>query len=134
MSKSFGRKKKEVSRPNSPQVPDNLILRNTVDPYKYASKKKVEAENGKDVPHSQRHAKATHSQDPSFNKEQVQSIQSVPASGYLSVVQTLSLSLTYIYICTHIYTNLTHIYIYAHTYTLMFLISCSAHIINFQFL
>ncbi|KAK4562211.1 hypothetical protein RGQ29_004895 [Quercus rubra] len=85
VSKSFGRKKKEVSRPNSPQVPDNLILRNTVDPYKYASKKKVEAENGKDVPHSQRHAKATHSQDPSFNKEQVQSIQSVPASGYLSV-------------------------------------------------
>ena len=119
MSKSFGRKKKEVSRPNSPQVPDNLILRNTVDPYKYASKKKVEAENGKDVPHSQRHAKATHSQDPSFNKEQVQSIQSVPASGYLSVVQTLSLSLShiyiYIYICTHIYTNLSHIYIYMHT-------------------
>ncbi|XP_050260369.1 uncharacterized protein LOC126705411 isoform X4 [Quercus robur] len=85
VSKSFGRKKKEVSRPNSPQVPDNLILRNTVDPYKYASKKKVEAENGKDVPHSQRHAKATQAQDPSFNKEQVQSIQSVPASGYLSV-------------------------------------------------
>ncbi|KAK9987724.1 hypothetical protein SO802_027963 [Lithocarpus litseifolius] len=85
VSKSFGRKKKEVSRPNSPQVPDNLILRNTVDPYKYASKKKVEAENGKDVPHSQRHAKATHAQDPSFNKEQVQSIQSVPASGFLSV-------------------------------------------------
>ncbi|KAL4616247.1 hypothetical protein ACB092_07G185200 [Castanea dentata] len=85
VSKSFGRKKKEVSQPNSPQVPDNLILRNTVDPYKYASKKKVEAENGKDVPHSQRQVKATHAQDPSFNKEQVQSIQSVPASGFLSV-------------------------------------------------
>ena len=117
MSKSFGRKKKEVSRPNSPQVPDNLILRNTVDPYKYASKKKVEAENGKDVPHSQRHAKATHSQDPSFNKEQVQSIQSVPASGYLSVVQTLSLSLslTYIYIYAHTYTLISLTYIYMHT-------------------
>ncbi|KAM4099293.1 hypothetical protein ACJW30_07G146900 [Castanea mollissima] len=85
VSKSFGRKKKEVSQPSSPQVPDNLILRNTVDPYKYASKKKVEAENGKDVPHSQRQVKATHAQDPSFNKEQVQSIQSVPASGFLSV-------------------------------------------------
>ena len=115
MSKSFGRKKKEVSRPNSPQVPDNLILRNTVDPYKYASKKKVEAENGKDVPHSQRHAKATHAQDPSFNKEQVQSIQSVPASGYLSVVQTLSLSLTYIYIYAHTYTLISLTYIYMHT-------------------
>ncbi|KAM3695638.1 hypothetical protein ACB098_07G148500 [Castanea mollissima] len=85
VSKSFGRKKKEVSQPSSPQVPDNIILRNTVDPYKYASKKKVEAENGKDVPHSQRQVKATHAHDPSFNKEQVQSIQSVPASGFLSV-------------------------------------------------
>ena len=84
----FGRKKKEVSQAKYPQVPDNVILWNTVDPYKYASKKKIEAENGKDIPHSRRRTKAIHAQDHYFNKEEIQSIPSVPASGFLSVVQT----------------------------------------------
>ncbi|KAF5448997.1 hypothetical protein F2P56_029486 [Juglans regia] len=89
VSRSFGRRKKERSQPNSPQVNDNASFRNTVYPSDFSSKKKVEAKNGEDFPHSPARAKETHAQEPSY-KGPVQSSHSVPTSGIIALVHTLS--------------------------------------------
>ncbi|XP_059434916.1 uncharacterized protein LOC132168181 isoform X1 [Corylus avellana] len=83
VSRSFGRRKKESSRPNSPQVHDKLPSPNAVYPSGFASKKKVEVENGEDFPHFD--AKETFAQYPFLNKGPVQSSQSVPTSGILTL-------------------------------------------------
>ncbi|KAG6711953.1 hypothetical protein I3842_05G081500 [Carya illinoinensis] len=84
VSRSFGRRKKEGSQPNSPQVNDNAFFRNTVYPSDFSSKKKVEATNGEDFPHSPARAKETHAQEPSYKKGPVQSSHSVPPSGIIT--------------------------------------------------
>ncbi|KAF5448996.1 hypothetical protein F2P56_029486 [Juglans regia] len=84
VSRSFGRRKKERSQPNSPQVNDNASFRNTVYPSDFSSKKKVEAKNGEDFPHSPARAKETHAQEPSY-KGPVQSSHSVPTSGIIAL-------------------------------------------------
>ncbi|XP_062177453.1 uncharacterized protein LOC133882327 [Alnus glutinosa] len=83
VSRSFGRRKKESSRPNSPQVHDRVISPNAVYPSGFASKTKVEVEDGEDFPHI--HAKETYAQYPFLNKVQVKSSQAVPTSGILTL-------------------------------------------------
>ncbi|KAE8008778.1 hypothetical protein FH972_005255 [Carpinus fangiana] len=83
VSRSFGRRKKESSRPNSPLVHDKLPSPNAVYPSGFASKKQEEVENGEDFSHF--HAKETFAQYPFLNKGQVKSSQSVPPSGILTL-------------------------------------------------
>lgn len=83
VSRSFGRKKKEGSQPNSPKVHDKVPFPTKSYSFDLASKKKAQAENGEGFPHSQARIKETYAQDPSVTKAQVQSSQAVPISGSL---------------------------------------------------
>jgi len=82
-------------------VHDRVISPNAVYPSGFASKTKVEVEDGEDFPHI--HAKETYAQYPFLNKVQVKSSQAVPTSGILTLVHILSLSLSLSLMYTNVF-------------------------------